>query len=351
MTAGDRAEQLHRTHFGRASDARAHASGRVNLIGDHVDYAGGSVLPMAIALSTHVAIARAARDDFVSEWANETAGDTRWMRYAAGVLAELRVVGIAVPPVTIAVASDVPVGGGLSSSAALEVAVARAALAITGATMTPRDLALLCQRAEHIHAGTPCGIMDQWCVAHALPGEAMLLDCARLEWKPIMLPSALEIEIVDSRVRHTLSDVLHEKSRDAFRDESRDGGYAARRADTEEAARMLGVALLAELPRARWREIDELPERIARRARHVVTECARVHEAVDALAANDLTRFGQLLFESHRSLRDDFNVSTPELDAIVEAARARGDQALAGFLAGVAAGGDAGNHLAARSHF
>lgn len=317
MTAGDRAEQLHRTHFGRASDARAHASGRVNLIGDHVDYAGGSVLPMAIALSTHVAIAHAARDDFVSEWANETAGDARWMRYAAGVLAELRVVGIAVPSVTIAVASDVPVGGGLSSSAALEVAVARAALAITGATMTPRDLALLCQRAEHIHAGTPCGIMDQWCVAHALPGEAMLLDCARLEWKPIMLPSALEIEIVDSRVRHTLSDVVHDKSRD--------GGYAARRADTEEAARMLGVALLAELPRARWREIDELPERIARRARHVVTECARVHEAVDALAANDLTRFGQLLFESHRSLRDDFDVSTPELDAIVEAARARGD--------------------------
>ena len=321
MTAGDRAEQLHRTHFGRASDARSHASGRVNLIGDHVDYAGGSVLPMAIALSTHVAIAHAACDDFVSEWANETAGDARWMRYAAGVLAEFRVVGIAVPPVTIAVASDVPVGGGLSSSAALEVAVARAALAITGATMTPRDLALLCQRAEHIHAGTPCGIMDQWCVVHALPGEAMLLDCARLEWKPIMLPSALEIEIVDSRVRHTLSDAF----RDAFRDESRDGGYAARRADTEEAARMLGVALLAELPRARWREIDELPERIARRARHVVTECARVHEAVDALAANDLTRFGQLLFESHRSLRDDFNVSTPELDAIVEAARARGD--------------------------
>ncbi len=210
--AGDRAEQLHRTHFGRASDARAHASGRVNLIGDHVDYAGGSVLPMAIALSTHVAIAHAACDDFVSEWANETAGDARWMRYAAGVLAEFRVVGIAVPPVTIAVASDVPVGGGLSSSAALEVAVARAALAITGATMTPRDLALLCQRAEHIHAGTPCGIMDQWCVAHALPGEAMLLDCARLEWKPIMLPSALEIEIVDSRVRHTLSDSF----RDAF---------------------------------------------------------------------------------------------------------------------------------------
>jgi galactokinase len=167
--------------------------------------------------------------------------------------------------------------------------------------------------------------MDQWCVAHALPGEAMLLDCARLEWKPIMLPSALEIEIVDSRVRHTLSDVVHEKSRDAFRDKSRDGGYAARRADTEEAARMLGVALLAELPRARWREIDELPERIARRARHVVTECARVHEAVDALATNDLSRFGQLLFESHRSLRDDFDVSTPELDAIVEAARARGD--------------------------
>ena len=322
MTAGDaaaRARALHRRAFGCDSDCVARASGRVNLIGDHVDYAGGAVLPMALPESTFVAASLAPRDAMESEWR----GDAGWSRYAAGVLHELRAAGIAVPSVALAVASDLPVGAGLSSSAALEVAVARAALALAGRTLPPGEIALLCQRAEHVHAGTPCGIMDQWCVAHAEPGEAMLLDCATLAWRRVSIPQALSVEIVDSRVRHAL----------------RDGGYASRRADVEEAARALGVGLLAALPASRWPEIDALPPRIARRARHVVRETARVHLAVDALSDGDFPRFGALLFESHASLRDDFDVSTPELDAIVEAARRSG--ALGARMTGGGFGGSA----------
>ena len=280
------------------------ASGRVNLIGDHIDYAGGTVLPMALSVRTHVAAMRSSQDHAVSERED----DADWRRYVLGVLGELRASGLAIPPLALAIASDVPVGAGLSSSAALEVAVARAALAASGKRLAPRELALICQRAEHRHAGVPCGIMDQWCVAHAAPCEAIALDCAALESRPVALPPTLRIEIVDCGVRHSL----------------RDGGYAARRADVDEAASALGVAHLARLPRGRWHEIDTLPVRIARRARHVVAEQARVEAAIDALAREDLGRFGALLVESHASLRDDFDVSVPELDRIVESAMSRG---------------------------
>lgn len=299
-----RAGAWHEAQFGRASEACGVASGRVNLIGDHIDYAGGTVLPMALHECTVVALARATCDVFSSA----STVDLLWTRYAAGVLTELRASGMAVPPVSVAVVSDLTIGAGLSSSAALEVAVARAALTLVNATMDADALALLCQRAEHRHAGTPCGIMDQWCVAHANPGEAILLDCARLDWRRLALPPTLRIELIDSGVRHAL----------------RDGGYASRRAEVEEAAQRLGVDQLAALPAARWSEIDQLPDRLARRARHVVRGCARVHEAVRALESNDLAQFGRLLTESHCSLRDEFDVSTPELDAIVAEACVHG---------------------------
>jgi galactokinase len=301
-----RARSLLRSRSGADAAASAWASGRVNLIGDHVDYAGGAVLPMATHTGTAVAIAPAtgAEDLLHSEWT----GDASWTRYAAGVLAELRGTGIGLPRCALAVAGDLPVGAGLSSSASLEVAVARAALAWAGATLADDAIALLCRRAEHVHAGVPCGIMDQWCVAHAAPGEAIHLDCATHAWRRVSLPAGLRIEIVDSGVRHAL----------------RDGGYAARRADVDAAAASLGVAGLARLPRARWTEIDALSPRLARRARHVVRESARTDDAVAALAAGDLSRFGALLVESHRSLRDDFEVSVPEVDAIVDDALARG---------------------------
>ena len=285
------------------------AHGRVNLIGDHVDYAGGLVLPIATPETTSVALTavRGHEDHFTSDFA----GDLSWNRYARGVVAELRACGIDVPPIALAVASDVPVGAGLSSSAALEIAVARAALTLVGRTMSPPELALLAQRAEHVYAGVPCGIMDQWCVAHADPNaarhEAILLDCARKQHEVVALPATLRIEVIDSGIRHAL----------------RDGGYAARRRDVFEAAERLSRPV-EELACASEREVASLPAQLARRARHVVTEVARVRAAVDALRGGDLVRFGQLLQESHASLRDDFDVSTPEVDRVVELFMARG---------------------------
>ena len=243
--------------------------------------------------------------------ASDVAGDASWERYARGVLIELRARGIMVPPMALAVVSDVPVGAGLSSSAALEIAVARAALALVGMELTPADLALLAQRAEHLHAGVPCGIMDQWCVAHANPcaaqHDAMLLDCAQRTHELIALPMNLRIEVIDSGIRHAL----------------RDGGYAARRQDVFDAAARLARPV-EELARASDAEIASLPAQLSRRARHVVTEVARVRAAVHALRNNDLAGFGALLQASHASLRDDFDVSTPEVDRIVEMALARG---------------------------
>lgn len=291
----------------------------MNLIGDHIDYAGGVVLPLAIAERTHVAVAPSpdGLDVAVSEWS----GDAEWRRYAFGVLRELRAARIAVPALALAVASDVPVGAGLSSSAALEVAVARAALAAAHVELPAREIALLCQRAEHVHAGVPCGVMDQWCVAHAASGDAIALDCRGLRSRPIELPRELRIEVVDSGVRHAL----------------RDGGYGARRADVERAANALRVEHLARLPRARWSEIEGLPAVVARRARHVVGEQARVEHALDALASRDLGRFGALLVESHASLRDDFDVSVPEVDHVVDDALRRG--ALGARMTGAGFGG------------
>jgi galactokinase len=312
-----------------AADAVGRATGRVNLIGDHVDYAGGCVLPMPTRETTAVAMrVRRSGDgaDLLTTESDVGARiDRHWERYARGVLIELRQAGVAVPAVELAVASDVPIGAGLSSSAALEIAVARAALALVGVELPPGRLALLAQRAEHVHAGVPCGIMDQWCVAHADPDAtapiAIHLDCARLIHEPVELPRDLVIEIVDSGVRHAL----------------RDGGYAVGRA-TE------------ELPGASQAGVARLPERLARRARHVVSEVARVRAAVAALRSGDLGAFGRLLDESHASLRDDFDVSTPEVDGVVLAARRRGalgarmtgggfgGSVVAAFAAGSAAG-------------
>ncbi len=315
----DRAERFFRARFGGPPAVIGIAPGRVNLIGEHVDYADGFVLPMAIERRTAVAMrpcdapSMLTSEGFGAAWT----GDLRaglapiadpafaWVNYILGPLAALAERGVPVTNIECAVVSDVPVGGGVSSSAALEVATIRATLAMACMEMDGMTIAQVAQAAEHRFAGTPCGIMDMAIAANAREGHAMLLDCRSLERRHVPLPAGCEIAVVDSGVRHRLSD----------------GGYARRRAMVEEAASRLGVRALRDATESDLACAD-LPDEVFRRARHVITEIARTAEAADALATGDVTRFGDLMKTSHASLRDDFEVSVPELDWIVEEASA-----------------------------
>lgn len=277
--------------------------GRVNLIGDHVDYAEGLVLPMAIDLATTISGTRGG-DRIVLESDHEphpavvplevadpAAATPAWARYVAGVVAELR------PEVgfTGTVTTTLPVGAGLSSSAALEVAVALA----LGFRGEPLALAQLTQRAEQRASGVPCGIMDQLASAAGVEGSALLIDCRSLEVTPVALPADVEVRVVHSGQERQLSG----------------SEYAERRAAVEAAAQQIGPLRDVTDPTA----VEAIGDPVLRRrARHVVTENARVLATVDALAAGDLDAVGAAMAASHASLRDDFEVSTPVLDALVE---------------------------------
>ncbi len=283
----------------------AFAPGRVNLIGDHTDHAGGHVLPMAIQLGTTVTL-RAGGDrvrlvsnddaetaDVPVAVADPAAVSPPWARYVAGVIAELRPSRGGAGRVT----TDLPVGAGLSSSAALEVALALA-LGFRGG---PVELALTCQRAERRASGVPCGVMDQLASAAGVTGAALLIDCTTNRFEPIAIPPGCEIVAVHSGQSRRLAD----------------SGYADRRAACEQAARIIGP-----LGRATLDDLARLDKEVVRRrARHVITEDRRVLAFSAALRGGDLRAAGRLLDESHASLRDDFEVSTPVLDSLVESLR------------------------------
>lgn len=313
------------------------APGRVNLIGEHTDYNGGLVLPMAIerrvviaAGPTHDAGPGLARvysanvDEQVAFGLDDNTGasggsEPGWARYVRGALRLMAKAGAVVRDGFDAVIeSDVPIGGGLSSSAALAVATATLVEAMTGVTLPPLDKARLCQRVEHEYAGVPCGIMDQYVSVAARADHALLLDCHTMRAEPIaMRDPAVAVLIANTGVHHALAD----------------GAYAARRAACARAAEAMGVTHLGA---ATIDRLDTLRDRAAsdddhddvdmlvRRARHVITECDRTRRAAGAIARGDWSSVGALMHASHRSLRDDYEVSCEELDAMVDIAMAIG---------------------------
>ena len=322
--------------YGRKPEVISEAPGRVNLIGEHIDYSEGFVLPFAIADRTYAAIA--ARNDGLVRIASHqrkekifsidisdvkpgSKGD--WEKYVLGVIWSLGITS----GVDIFVDGNVPGGAGLSSSAALECSVAVALNALFSLGKSKEDLARATQRAENEYVGVPCGIMDQSVSLMAQAGAALLLDCRDLttEIVPFSVADAgLELLIIDTQAHHALTD----------------GGYAERRAACESVARKL------DIPSMRHLNLDSLEaqrEKITAtefiRARHAVTEIARVREAVVALRASDFLTLGKLINASHISLRDDYAVSCPELDVAVDAAIAAG--AMGSRMVGGGFGGSA----------
>ena len=322
--------------FGEEPDLVAAAPGRVNLIGEHIDYSDGFVLPFAIKDRTLVAarkrgdstvrIASAQRRNKIVtvDIAKVKPGlKGEWERYALGVLWALGVK----EGVDVLIDGHVPLGAGLSSSAALECSVATAMNHLFDLGFNLEELARLTQKAENQYVGVPCGIMDQSVSLMATQGSALLLDCRDLSTKNIpfdVASSGLELLIIDTQAHHALTD----------------GGYAQRRASCESVVANLGIKSLRELTMGQLENSrDLLTETEFVRARHAVTEMKRVLDCVQALSDSNFARVGELINQSHVSLRDDYTVSCPELDTAVDAALAAG--ALGARMVGGGFGGSA----------
>ncbi|HEY3380945.1 MAG TPA: galactokinase [Vicinamibacterales bacterium] len=307
--------------FGEAPELRVSAPGRVNLIGEHTDYNGGFVLPTVIPQRTTVEIARRS-DRTVRVWSANvgarspfqyTLGSEQrrgaWADYVQGITWVLGDAGFEIGGIDVRIESTVPLGSGLSSSAALEVAMLRALRDTFALTFDDVRLALLGQRAENEFVGAPVGVMDQMACTLASDGQALFLDTRSLDWSVVPLPPDAELIVLNSGVAHN-----HAK-----------GDYRTRRAECEEAARRLGVKQLRDLDVKDVPRVMELPDPLGRRARHVVTEDDRVLAAVRVMRSGDLAELGRLFYASHDSMRDDYEVSIPEIDLLVDLARAEPD--------------------------
>jgi galactokinase len=302
------------------------APGRVNLIGEHTDYNEGFVLPIAIDRDTLVAIAERS-DKILNAWSlnlqesfkldlnNLSPGrNGTWQDYVEGIAAALIDRGVDIPGVDIAIRSDVPIGGGLSSSAALEIALGKAFLTISGAQMDGLTLAIAGQSAEHRHVGINCGIMDQYTAIHAHRNHAILLDCRSLKASSIPLNlKDYQIVVCNSGVHHSLAT----------------SKYNQRRLDCERGTEALRTVLpeIHSLRDVSFTDFQThrslLPDLIMRRCRHVISENERTLKASESLSAGDVTTMGALMLDSHLSLRDDYQVSCRELDWLVEIAMAQ----------------------------
>ncbi|MFD1612579.1 galactokinase [Sphingomonas tabacisoli] len=309
----ERTKQAFAQAFGGEPDLIVQAPGRVNLIGEHTDYNDGFVLPLAIDRGTVVAArlggseirVRAADfgedDRFTFAERIEDAPPGDWRNYVRGIIAMLVEDEIAPQGMQLAIAGDVPQGAGLSSSASLEVAVGLAVAKLAGADVDMTRLAQLAQRAENEFAGCACGIMDQLVSARAEPDKALLIDCRSLDCKPVPVPADAAVLIVHSGVERGLVD----------------SAYNERRQQCEQAAGHFKVAALRDAEPAQVESAEDLDDLARRRARHVVTENERTLAAAHALADNDMARLGQLMADSHDSMRDDFEITVPAIDELV----------------------------------
>jgi len=313
-------KEFERAHHIRPAIFRA--PGRVNLIGEHTDYNDGFVMPAAIGFYTW--IAASSRPDRIlhvrSGEFHETidlsldslngAPRKHWSDFVRGVAAVLRSSGISLSGANLIIQGQVPMGAGLSSSASLEVAIGLALLATSREQIPQLDLVKICQRAEHEYVGTRCGIMDQFIAVFASSGHALMIDCRSLESQSLLIPDDARLVICNSMVKHELAS----------------GEYNRRRAECEAGVRIFQKYLprVSALRDVTLADLEahkpELTEVVYRRCRHVVTENQRVLDAAEALRGSNLARFGQLMYESHRSLQHDYEVSSTELDLLVEIA-------------------------------
>ena len=303
--------------FDRPPTVTADAPGRVNLIGEHTDYNGGFVLPVAIPQRTRVELtprddnrARVFSRDLPADGLVEfslgsEAPGRGWLDYVQGVAAVLRLEGHRLGGFDARIQSDVPVGSGLSSSAALEVALLRALRSAFGLAIDDVELARLGQVAENSFVGARVGIMDQMAASLADEHSALFIDTRSLDHRRVPIPADAELAVVNSGVAHAHAE----------------GDYNTRRRECEQASERLGVRELRDVDLDGLPRVFRLPAPLDRRARHVITENARVLAAVEALETADLSHLGTLFYESHASMRDDYEVSVPEIDLLVDLAR------------------------------
>jgi len=305
-----------------SSPAIYRAPGRVNLIGEHTDYNDGFVMPAALDLYTYVAVSPRTDRRLQVYSANLTekceldldsipAGRSgHWSDYVRGVAGVLQSAGYQLRGADLAITSDVPLGSGLSSSAALEVSTAWALLSNSQLSASPTEIAQMCQKSEHVYVETRCGIMDQFISCHGRAGHALMLDCRSLEFELLPIPPDVRLMVCNTMVKH----------------EHASGEYNTRRRECEEGVRLLAEVLpgIHALRDVTLDELEKHRERlnpvIYKRVRHVVSENERVKKAARLLIAGDLAAFGRLMADSHRSLRDDYEVSIAELDLMVELA-------------------------------
>jgi galactokinase len=356
MNIIDRITNVYRDKFGGDPAHIARAPGRVNLLGEHVDYNDGFVLPAAIDRATYVAfspsnsphstLVAADFDGQASFSAKTIPSKTQpdssplpeWGLYPAGVMWSLMAENLSISPINAVFASDVPRGSGLSSSASIEMAFTIAWQALGGWTLPPMQRALLGQKAENKYVGVNCGIMDQFASACGVENKLLLLDCRSLEWKTMPLPENVSIVIADTTARRKLTS----------------GEYNKRRSACEEAVRLLQrdlpkIKSLRDVSMDEFdRLADKLPEEIEKRARHVVEEIGRSNQAEALLEAGNILSFGRLMNECHVSLRDLYEVSCPELNVMADVAQSI-DGCYGARLTGAGFGGCTVN-LVAKEH-